>query len=371
MATREDFIGQNNPAILKYATDNGLIPDDVLDSPMIQEEDLAGLANTAFANPYNRTYPCHTKVACVNSALWDAATHPGNELITANIKKMAAAQGLTEEVNAIYNHFENAFTKAAAAQPTQAAPEETYALTLTHDDGTADNFFPTTYPLDVVHSAEDADRQYRAGNIGDSIFRKVASAIVEAAHAHRVAQSELPRNVRVIGTMRVPDPYMAELAVQNFCKRSNVNPDPYMSEIHALQGAMEQVETMEDAIKMASVVADHLCDMNAANGLFAMGEDSPYALIFQGPEMGDFMKHAGSTVYVMDVPIPAQEIINLPANMVDTRFAPQAVEMIHSAQAKLQEEAADDMAKVAAAAEILSQLSPGAKRQLLLALSQS
>lgn len=369
-APREDFIGQNNPAIIKYATDNGLIPDDVLDSPMIQEEDLKELSNTAFANPYARTYPCHTKAACVNSALWDAATHPGNELVTANIKKMAAAQGITETVDNIYNHFEEAFSKAAAANEQTPVKEAAYALTLTKDDGSEDHFFNITEAQDTIHSAEEADRQYRAGNIADPYFRKIASSIVGAAAEQGISQEELPRSVRAFGTTRVPDPYMAELAVRDFCKRSNVAPEPYVQEVLALQAIMEKAAAMDEAMKAASYIADKMCELNLSNGLIPHEEDSPYSLIFQGPTMEEFMKHAGSTVYIMDVPVPAKEVIDIPATTIDTQFAPQAGEMIHAAQAKLQEEAVDDMDKVAAAAEALSKLSPGAARQLLWVLSQ-
>ena len=369
MPTRDDYIGQNNPAIFKYATDNNLIPDDVLDSPMIQEEDLKDLANTAFANPYARTYPCHTKAACVNSALWDAATHPGNELVTANIKKMAAAQGIQAEVDNIYNHFAEAFTKAAAANEPQVK-EAAYALTLTKEDGTEDHFFNITEAQDTIRSAEEADRQYRAGNIADPYFRKIASSLVGAAAEQGVPQEELPRSVRAFGTTRVPDPYMAELAVRDFCKRSNVAPEPYVQEVLALQAIMEKAAAMDEAINGASYIADKMCELNLSNGILPGVEDSPYSLIFQGPTMDEFMKYAGSTVYIMDVPVPAEEVINIPATTIDTQFAPQAGQMIHAAQAKLQEETADAMDKVAAAAEALSKLSPGAARQLLWVLSQ-
>lgn len=364
MATRDDFIGQNNPNVQIYAAENGLIPEYVDEAPMITEEDIAGLSNTAFANPYARTFPCHTKVACVQSALWDAATHPGNELVTNNIIKAAAAHGVSEDVEKIYTHFREAFTKAAAAKP---EPPREYALTLTDDDGREDRFFDISDPVATMHSAEEADRQYRAGNIADPYFRKIASSVTEAAAAQGIDEKELPRSIRVFGTTRMADPYMAKPAMVAFCKRSHVDPAPYLQKIAQLQAAMEKAAMMDEAQIVANAIADSIVDLNVSNGLTPSIADTPYNLIFTGPTEEEMKKRAANTVYMMDVPVPAQAIIDIPDETIDTRFAPQAAGLIRQAQGRLQQ---DDMDKAAAAAELLSQLSPGAMKQLLKNLSQ-
>lgn len=367
MPTREDFIGQNNPNVQIYAADHGLIPAYVDDSPMITEEDMAGLDNTAFANPYRRTYPCHTKVACVQSALWDAATNPGNELVTNNIRKMAAAHGVSEDVEKIYTHFRDAFTKAAAANAEVKEEEPEYALELIDDNGEKQGFFEVTYPQDVVHSAEEADKQYRAGNIGDSPLRKIASGLVKAAKRHNVPEEELPRTIRTFGTTRIPDPYEAEVTVRDFCKRSNVNPAPYLDGVNRLQQFMEKASAITDAIMAANLVADGMVELNLRNGITPRLEDSPYTLLFNGPELEDFNKRAASTVYIMDVPVPAQAVVGMPDEFVTAHFASKAASIIHQAQERLK--GGDDLEKAAAAAELISQMSPEAKKELLRALA--
>lgn len=366
MPKRDDFIGQNNPNVQIYAAENGLIPDYVDEAPVITEEDIAQLDNTAFANPYARTYPCHTKVACVQSALWDAATNPGNELVTNNIKRAAAAHGVAEDVDKIYTFFSDAFQKAAAPKPV-AQPEPQYAITLADDAGRQTGFFETTYSQDVLNSAEEADRQYRAGNIGEPEFRKIATAIVEAAEQHALPVNELPRTIQVYGTDRLPDPYGAEIVVRDFCKRSNVNPDPYMRGVNQLQQAMAQSDAIEDMIKMANMVADQMVQLNLHNGIVPKTQDSPYTLLFSGPTRREMQKRAANTVYIMDVPVPAQAMLQLPATTIERRFAPQAAGVIKQAQARLQQ---DDMEKAAAAAELISTMSPAAIKQLLKTLVQ-
>lgn len=366
MPKRDDFIGQNNPNVQIYAAENGLIPEYVDDAPIITEEDISGLDNTAFANPYARTYPCHTKVACVQSALWDAATHPGNELVTNNIKKMAAAHGVAEDVEKIYTHFREAFTKAAAPKP-EPEPEQTYALTLAHEQGHEQGYYPTTYPQDVLQSAEEADQAYRAGNIGDVEYRKIASALIDAAESHAIPVEELPRTVRAFGTTRIPDPYEAALTVRDFCKRSGVDPRPYVKEVEDLQGQMAEATDLDMAIKMANFVASKLVGLNLANGLTPAMQDSPYTLLFSGPERAEFNKRAANTVYILDVPVPAQAMLSLPPEVVTSHFAPQAAGMIRQAQARLEQ---DDLEKAAAAADIISQMTPEARKQLLRTLAR-
>ena len=370
MSNREDYVGDKNPTVLLYAMDNNLLPQSTWQEPIPSLDSIGDLADNAFANPYSRTYPCHTKAACMMSAVWDAskgATHP---LVSANIRKHASAQGISEEVDNIYKHFEESFDKQAAATPPE--PERQYALQIV-DPATnePDGYFDITYPHSVLSAAEEADTAYQRGQLGDPLMAKVANAIVKAATAFTLPVAELPITVQTFGTQRLPDPYRGQVIIASFAKKAGVkNIDDYTDTMLALQEMAKAASTPMDMVYAGQAAANHIYQLNNANGIYPTDlQETPHALVFGGPTIEDFQKEAASCVPIANVPVPAYAITALPDGVVLANFSKAAAATILAAKQGL--EGQPSIEKSSAASDLLASLTPEATSNLLRILSEN
>lgn len=369
MTNRDDYVGDKNPTVLLYAMENGLLPQDMWKEPIPNEESISDLSDNAFANPYSREYPCHTKVACMISAVWDASKGSAHPLVSANIRKHASAQGIEAEVETIYNHFHEVEEKQAAAVPAQ--PHQ-YALQITDPQtNTTDGYFDITYPHSIVPAAEEATLAYQRGQLGDPVMAKVAGAIMKAAMAFAVPVDEIPQTVRVFGVQRLPDPYRGQVCITDFAKQAGAqNVQDYLDTMLALQEMVKEAATMDEAIAAGTAAANHIYTLNNQNGIYPTGlSETPYALVFGGPSVDEFRKQADSCVPIANVPVPADVIASVPQNVILGNFSKEAAIQILQAQQVLQ--GAPSMEKSSAASNILARLTPEATSNFLRILSES
>lgn len=371
MSNREDYVGDKNPTPFLYAMDNNLLPQETWKEPIPNVESISGLADAAFANPYSREYPCHTKVACMLSAVWDASKGSDNPLVSANIRKHAAAHGVGAEVEEIYDHFEEVSEKAAAAAPVAAVPHQ-YALQLTDPKtNITDGYFDITYPHSIVPAAEEATLAYQRGQLGDPIMAKVANAIVKAATAFAIPMEEMPPAIRVFGIQRLPDPWRGQVCIQSFAKQAGApNVEDYTDTMLALQEMLKEAASAEAAWAAGMAAANHIHALNNENGIYpAALDDTPQAMVFGGPSMDEFRKQAETCVPIADVPVPADAILAVPQTVILGNFSKEAAIRILQAQQTLQ--GAPSMEKSAAASNILATLTPEARSNFLRILSES
>lgn len=366
MSTK-DYVQCENPAIFMRLHEENLIPDYVLESPRVTEEDTEGLSVVAFADPYTRSYPCHTKAACWQSAAWYAGTAGDEVHVRENIEKMAAAHGISEDVAKVFDCFNEEFAKVAEAEIVE---EPQYALSM-NLGGYQGRGFEQYYPInnyhEVTRSGEEVAEDYLGGMLPMPIMRKVASTLMKAAAAFDVPTCEMPRIVCQFGIQRLPDPFAAEVMI-DMRKRAGVDIAPYVAMLTGLQEAMKKSASYTDSIALANNVADQMYQLDFDNGISYTGRvEDPYNLLFSGPAVEELEKAASQVVDIMNVNVPVVDFLNLSDEKIDAIFSKKAAAIIKQAKAQL--EGSPAMEKTAAAANMLSTLPTEVSKILLSTLA--
>ena len=367
MSTK-DYVEANNPAIFSYLNEQGLIPEYVMKSACVTSEETDGLNAVAFADPYNRAYPCHTKAACWQSAAWFAGNHEETPHVKEAIEKMAAFHGIEQDVKDVFNCFESEFNKVAHAEIVDDEPQYALSLDFGGDFGRGQqNHYPINTYHEIIRSGEAAAEDYYSRTLPMPIMRKVASTLIKAATAHDVPMEEMPTVVCQFGIQRLPDPYAAQVLV-GIRKQAGINTDPYIALLDELQNAMTKIASHEEAINLANAVAEEMFDLDYDNGVrYSNRMPTPYDIIFTGPTVNDMEKFAASTVDIMNVSVPVVDFLNLSDEKIDAVFSQKLGAVIK--QAKAHVAGNPDMEKTAAAEELLSTLPPEANKILLATLA--
>lgn len=331
MSTRSDYIGLNNPAVFSYANEAGLVPDYFADAVIPDEDSIKDLNPIAFANPYEKTYPCHTKVACVMSAIWNAA-NGDQEGLSGTIKEHAKALGIENDVDKIYSHFADTMSKAAAAA--EVVPEPKYALELDFQGrngmGTQ-GYYPITNQYEIEKSARTLASDYQRGTIPGSMMRKLAMTIAAAAED----MSNFPVTVQRFATPNLPDPYAATVMFSYRNKEAGVNNAEYMQILNGLKTSMEKAASIQEAIDAGERAVEALYELDARNRLQPRWEDSPTAMLMCGPTPYELQKAAASRVYICQVPVPVAAIAGLGDTMLEQQFSKAAAEHLKLARARV------------------------------------
>lgn len=358
-----DFITDQNPSVYLFMQDKNMLPDYVLKSNKLTEEDTAALNKVAFADPVNRLYPCHTKSACWQSAAYFASKHEQNDRLKENIEKMAAHHGIAEDVQKVFDAFEDEFNKAASAEDHQE--KKAYALELDMEGFQGrgvEKFYPINDRFEIIRAAEDSTADYKHGTIPMHAMRKIAFSIMEAADKHNVPASELTAQVQSLGTRRLPDPYAAETLI-GMRKRAGVDMAPYEQAIKDLQEKMAGLGAME-AIEAADDTAKEIYFMDKKAGvLYRNGQLDPYALLFTGPTLADLEKAAASTVNIKGINVPVEDVVNLSDSTIDKVFSQASGDVIK--QAKTLVSGDSTIAGCTEAAELIGGLDDGVQKVLL------
>lgn len=361
MGTRQDFIGINNPAIFAWADSHGLAPAWLKEASIPTEEDIQGLNKVAFANPYLREFPCHTKEATMMSAIWDAAN---GAIVADNIKKFAEAHGIRTEVENVYNSFEAEQTKSAAITHTPH-----YAFVLTDDDG---NDFAFNYDIsdkdNLIRSASALVDDFKSHIIDQHNMRKIAHIMVKTAAANGMDEKELPIQVRLFGVNRLPDFGVARLKIAALCDRKNIDFTPYGQILDVTQDTMQKLAGTAETMELGDLTASAMWEAGLdyeKNGWSI--EDNPYNLIFCGVPEDEFEKAANATVFVQDVAIPREAITSLSDEDIDARLSGKSACIVKAAKALLAQE--DKPAYMGT--EKLATLSTEGSKALLYILSHS
>lgn len=358
MATKNDFVTDQNPDILIHLHEqDNLVPDYVRNADVITEEDCDTLMPNAFADPFSRQHPCHTKAACWLSAAYCAAKREDSPIIARNIEKFASMHSIEEDVRRVQQHFDSLFEKAAAAAAVEDAEPavEKFAMVIDYEgaDGRGEEgIYPLNTEWEIIGSSEQATRDYRNGALPLPMFVKVAQAIMDASDV--VDLRDIDQEVRMYGTQRLPDPYGLETLVL-MRKNAGVETEPYLRLIHELQPAIVKSASVNDALAAASQLAEGLFNLDRHNNIsYGPNTQDPYRMLYTGPTVADMEKHAATTVNIMNVPVPVTDILNMSDKRVDQLFAASTAQVIKEAKAIL--EGAPAIEKSSAAADKIATL---------------
>ena len=365
-----DYVGDNNPAILTFAHSNGLLPDYFLDSEQITAENTKNLYKVAFADQENRKFPCHTKAACLHSAIWYAANNMNEPEIKSGIEKLAAVHGISDDVNKVFDAFGSVIEKAAAAikEDNEAAMEK-YALSIDFEGFRGrgvENFYPINNPAEINDSADKAYKDYCKGNLPLPAFRKAAHAITKAAEEHGMLHEEIDPTVTGVGADRLPDTDFAESCLAMRKQAGVENLEPYKAILAEVVEGIEKVaSSAEELIEIGEAAAEAMYKLDVSNGIvkYSNALMDPYTMLFSGPTVDEFLKEAAQCVNLRGVHVPIVDLMNISDSKIDKMFSPGAGEIVKAAKKMLEGE--NSIQKCAAASAHLEQLTKEASNILL------
>lgn len=331
-----DFTTDSTAAVFAYADDNGLVPDFVKKASIITKEDVKDLPDIAFADPANRLYPCHTKEATVLSAIYHKSNMDDNQRVWDTICKRAAAFQVQDEVEQICRHFDGLVDnhiKSASANEPQVMQK--FALTITHNDQ-EHNFYDISTRPDTLVAMEDVTNDFQAGTIELPWMRKIASAVMEAAREFGI-QDNASGVLKKFAQIRMPDIQKANTLVtlRNQDVDSSIG---YADIMNKLASDLMGSENFEQAMDAADTAASLMYSLDKKAGVqYGPLQPDPYDIIFCGPSIEEFEKHASTHVYISDVPVPVEDILNVSDTRIQQMFSKNASAVITDAIKPLRE----------------------------------
>lgn len=365
-----DFVTDENPDVFIHLHDRGEMPDYVLNSDLLTPGECGALADVAFADPTNRSFPCHTKAACWESAAYFAGRGFEDEAVRGNIEKMAAVHGIKDDVQRVFDLFDAEYTKEATAD--EEPEERKYALSIdfegVNDRGVVD-FFPINNQIECVTSSEKAASAYAAGNLPLPMLYKAAGAICEAS----TDLSELDPMIVSLGhthANRFPDPNSFEYML-NMRKYAGVaDLAPYEEVMHVMAESLEKSASVEDAVALAESAASEVWSLDSQNGLkYDNDFANPYAMVFpeHSPRLSELDDYSANVVKVAGVDVPVTDFLNMREDDIERVFSKGIQDTIKEAKACVTGERS--MEKAAAASEKVATLSQDAQKILLATLA--
>lgn len=365
-----DFITDTTAAIFDYADKQGLVPEFVKQSNIITKEDADQLPDRAFADQYNRLFPCHTKEATVVSSIYFLADGNGDPNTLDTIMKRAAAFGVEDDVNKVVAHFDNLVQemqqqeKKASEEPQE--PIEKYALTISNNDE-EHNFYNISSRPDVLVSMNELERDYNCGAIEMPWMRKVAKILMDAAEQFNVADNA-PGCIVKFAECRLPDLGKAQalLSMRTTCVDDM---SMYNQAMEKLASSLMQAETFQDAVDVSDEFAKDVYVLDKqANVQYGAFQPDPYVVMLSGPSQEEFEKRAASHVYISDIPVPVEDVVNMSDQTVDMQFSKSSAECIKDAITPLRSGDVDSTTTSDCSIKLAS-LSPEVRLRLLQVLA--
>lgn len=330
---RIDFVSDNNPSVFSYLIDNDMVPDYVLESRPVTQEECDGLDKVAFADQYNRLFPCHTKEACWQSAAYTAGKFITDDSLRSSIVKAASLHGIEDDVKTLFDHFQEAMDKRASEE--QQEPMQKYALVIDFQGEHGkqkEGFYPVNGADEVYASAIKLDQDYHRGFMPIAQMRKVAFAVVEAAEETNLPLAELPDTVLRFGENRLPDADTARLTI-GCRKKANVDMKPYNILMEGLCEEMNKAATHTEGIAIAEKIASALVQLDQKNHIiYSASQPDPFELIFTGPTVSDMRKAAAQCVTIAGIELPSVDFLNIADTTVDRTFSAREAGVIKAAK---------------------------------------
>lgn len=362
-----DFLNDKTGAILNYAFENNLLPEFVKEASVDELHNTDGLIDSAFADKYNRLYPCHTKEATVLSALYSAANREDNLQIKEHITKIASAFQVSSEVQNIFNHFEGEFQKYASAQ--EEEPMQKFALYLEDESGLT-GYYDISDKESTLVSIKHLEQDFTAGGVQPHHMRKIASSISAAAQEYEVAEDYIPSVIKKYATAKLPDSNVAYELV-GLRNVSEEQLDNYRNIIVKMANDITASDMEYNTIvDIADKAAEDIFVLDKEYGIkYASDQPDPYDVIYTGPTMQEINKFASQHVRISDIPVPVVDFVNLSDTVVNTKFSKKASEVILKVRDSLK--GSHSLEKTASAQQALEELSDDVRTVLLQTLANT
>lgn len=293
-----DFIKDQNPTALYEvgikAGDN--LPNYVKEASILQEEDLANIASTAFADSTNRLHPIHTKAATYMSAVYLAGAGMEGSREFAIVKEAADFYGISKDVEDALQLL--SVTEKAASAERPATP---HALTFELLENDTWKAYPMANEVQVTKAATDVVRDWNDGHIPTDWLFAAAQNIVKRANELGVYRNSIPDRIWELGEERLVDFTGAEVAAG---LRKHAGVADITEYEQAVNKAAAGTITVEEAI-------DSWMHLDTVHNVSHKRYTSPHEAFYSGPKVAAVEKLAAENVVIEDIMIPVEAIRKL------------------------------------------------------------
>ena len=310
-----DHVGDANPVYFFKAAESLELPDYLMSTPMLSQEDVAPLPSYSFADRNNRLFPIHTKEATLMSAMCFYGRQYRDPQIEQGITKAAASHDVSELVESFKTLFHVQIKQAAA-------PEPRYALA--YNDGTQVRYyFPIDGETELCQSARKLTKAAKDMRLPLAFVKTAAEAMCDRAQElGLVPEATLPAEVVNLGTVRIVDFEAAKEAAalrQEFAGVDGESLALYYDTIESAKVAYQAGESIQDYIDVIEILDQ------AHNVKYSHLLADPYRMFYSGPSVSDVQKFANEVVFVGEIAVPTEVLAATPDNRIEDWFdAPNA-----------------------------------------------
>ena len=296
-----DFIKDQNPtALYEVGIRAGeALPKYVKEASMLQEEDVANLADSAFADRHNRLHPIHTKEAAFMSAVYLAGNGDTDSEVFLTVKRAAEFYGIEKDIDEAIALLSDEVKSAAAEVPT-----EKFALSFNIEDQSTWEAYPINSQVEVVKAATEVVRDWVDEHIPTDWLHHAAINIVKRANELNIHRNDIPEKIWEMGSERLVDLDNA-LAFAQTRKQAGV------TDVSAYELAVKQAASGEITAEQA---VDQWMMLDAENGVSHRRVISPQEAFYSGVLVSDTEKLAAENIFISDILIPTVEFKKLAAN---------------------------------------------------------
>lgn len=283
---------------------------------------ISHLPVTAFADG-KRQFPIFSKAAAFCSALIASADGCDDKTLN-RITDACIDHGIADEVLKYTSLFDT--VKCASYQSSM-----THALVIDNAKDFGHNqdtlyMLPASSQLEVEDSISELDKS-ASTKLPPELVREAAMNLMKAAEEYSVV---IPTGSVVdrLGHDRLPDYEKAAFLIE---RRISVVPESSMVDYREVVGFLKTAGMEQNVI-------DGLRDLDSQHGVnygfgSAVGQPSPWEIVFSGPNDNDVMKMAGSHILIADCPIPIEALTSVADKNIDARFLKVAADAIKQAKA--------------------------------------
>jgi hypothetical protein len=373
MIAKVDFVEDNNPTAINHVVDNVGMPDYVKSAAHVEDSDYG---DNAFAAP-SRSLPVHTKAATWLSAAWlGGNTHRipyDYATAKANIKQAAAAWGIEQDIDTIFQLHEST-TKEASDEPA-VSPEHALTVDFAGENNLGvQSYYSIKTASEVVDASIQSTREYAKGRLPIEFMRVASKAIVKKAAELNVRPEELTKNTNRLGSQGIPS-FDNALKVAALRETWGGVPAEAMSSYEEIilgaKHAYEKAASVEEADAVVEKWAALWVEHDANNGVtYSSTVADPYSALFSGEKAEDVEKKASTMFVLRDVVIPMDELRVIDDIVVEQNLTKEASTAVKAVKAVLVD-SADDLGTATAVTEHFRSISDSAQREVLSALAAS
>lgn len=343
-----DFTTDQNPtALYEVGIKAGdKLPEYVKEASVLQAEDVAPLANIAFADSFNRLFPIHTKAATYMSAVYLAGNGDTKSHTFKNVQKAAEFYGITEDVDAAIDLLPQTEKSASAKQ-------EKYALHFNLEEENSWEAYPINNEVEVSKAAMDVLRDWHDDHIPADWFFRAAQNVVKQAHALNIDHNTLPAAIWSVGEERLVDFNNALEAAKYRAREA---------------GEKDYAEAVKEAAE-GKITVDEMLDkwmfLDVLNSVNHKTAGTPHEILFSGPLASEVEKLAAERVFIQDVLVPTEAVKKLAADngkSIKRAFRKEVAENIISIVSMLDNSTAKSAAE---ATKAISKLAEEHRKELL------